>query len=337
MIKRTTLYNSLCIVVSLSVVCLSAELFLRLVGYVPPVVPPYLYENHPVTWWTLRPNYVETVPTPRGPVKYTVNSQGVRASEDYPHVSEGDVRRIFLVGDSYVFGQGVELEETAAHYLEELLRAEQFNVEVINLGVPGFGTMHSYFRLVEYSALLGKPEIVVYAFTPNDPVDSIAGQKEVVNGIRIDSHRSHKKLLSAIAHLHYRSRLVGWVLTKLYPSFNPRLEKAEQLNAEEQDIRRRQDFKATVEYISRMSRWARDNQVEFNVMINEPSEYSEPLREWLERADVDTLNAEQFISKYKSSHRRVYLRSGHWSAAGHHGVARGLAEHLVKDLKRDSQ
>jgi hypothetical protein len=49
---------------------------------------------------------------------------------------------IWFLGDSHVFGIGVELEETAPQYLETLI-----NKTVINYGVPGSGPMMVEYRL----------------------------------------------------------------------------------------------------------------------------------------------------------------------------------------------
>ncbi len=327
------LYNGLLVAASLVFACLLLELALRLVGYVPAVVPPYLYDNHAHTWWTVRPNYSETVRTPDGSVTYAINAQGIRAAQDIPLQFAATSRRIFLIGDSYTFGQGIDEKYTFARVLEDSLRSRQMNVEVINLGVPGFGTMHAYYRLTEYAELLGIPDLVIYAFTANDPVDNISGKKEVVNGIRIDAHRRYKRLLSYLGHLHFHSRLAGVVLTRLYPFFNPRIEKLATLQSQGGPIEKRADFLATSKYLEKMRDWTYDNQAGFAVLVNNSSEYSLPLRRLLEQTGTATLEADQFFASCNPSREPVHLLEGHWNALAHACVARGIETYLLTDAE----
>ena len=63
-----------------------------------------------------------------------INSRGLRDRE-YPYAKPAGRKRCLLLGDSYVFGWGVEANETAAKVMEARLAG----VEVINGGCPGWG------------------------------------------------------------------------------------------------------------------------------------------------------------------------------------------------------
>src|SRR5437899_3035923 len=74
----------------------------------------------------------------RSPVFRTrvrINDKGLRG-RDYPYERVAGRRRILVLGDSFVFGYGVEQEEIFTTVLEGLLPA----TEVINAGVSGYGT-----------------------------------------------------------------------------------------------------------------------------------------------------------------------------------------------------
>jgi lysophospholipase L1-like esterase len=78
------------------------------------------------------------------------------------------VRRILLVGDSVVFGQGVQEEETVgARLAEDLAAATGTAVETVNAGVPGYDTL-AEVRLLERVAPLLAPESVVVGMSLND-------------------------------------------------------------------------------------------------------------------------------------------------------------------------
>lgn len=129
--------------------------------------------------------------------------------------------RCFIIGDSFTFGVGVNEEITFLEVLNNMFKRQAENTEVVDLGVPGFGTFYSYERLHEYSKLS-----VLY----NDPVDNILGRKEMVygNGIRIDSYRKHKRLLAVIWHGYHASRSITFLFDRMYDKWlNPRKQKNE--------------------------------------------------------------------------------------------------------------
>lgn len=332
MIKKASVYNCLLVVGSLAFTFIVLELSLRFVGYVPEVIPPYLYKNSPINDWTLRPDYNETVLSQDGYVTYFVNAQGLRASRVFLRQAETTARRIFLIGDSFTFGQGIDEQYTFAQVLEDSLRKKHLDVDVVNLGVPGFGTMRSYNRLIKYVELLGRPDMVIYTFIPNDPVDIIAGHKVVVNGIRVGVHHRNKELLSYLGHINHNSRLAGFVLTKLYPFYNPRVAKTKILKAQDVPIETREDFTAAVKYLAKMRDWAKVNQVKFVVLIGSDSEYSEPLHRFLAQDGTAVLEAEHFFDRYNPSKESLYLKEGHWNALGHASVAQGLEAYLLTEV-----
>ncbi len=310
-----------------------AEGYLRtVVSYYPVVlIPPYLFENHPRTGWTLRPNFRGVMNTPDGPVTYHINSQGIRAPHDYRRSSSRSRRHIFVVGDSTAFGTSVNEELTFVSLLNERMQSRRWPVEFVNLGVPGYGTVHSYQRLRQYSALLGVPRVVVYMFNPNDPVDNLVGKREVVNGIRIDSHRKHKVLLSYIARAYNESRLIAFVLDSYYAHFdNPRRVKRAELRRQAVEVANREDFVVTVKCLSQMIQWAGKNDVLFLLVTTSHSEFSEPLRKTL--GDMPMMEGDDIFANLNRGGGPTELRfdSVHWNEHGHGLIAEALDRFLVE-------
>jgi hypothetical protein len=85
-----------------------------------------------------------------------INSLGLRDREIVEKKPPG-VRRVLLVGDSFVFGTGIEARWRTSDILG---RALQDNVEVINAGVSGWGTGQ---ELVHYESTLRQlePDVVI--------------------------------------------------------------------------------------------------------------------------------------------------------------------------------
>jgi lysophospholipase L1-like esterase len=76
-------------------------------------------------------------------VEYVLSSRGLRGVEIPPEPRAGVVR-IALVGDSFVFGEGVPLEKSLPAYLQARLGP---TAEVVNLGWPGDDTRRELERL----------------------------------------------------------------------------------------------------------------------------------------------------------------------------------------------
>ena len=89
-------------------------------------------------------------------VEYTTNSQGLRSEYDYQINKPAGTKRVFLLGDSLVFGIGVNDREALAPALESKLNAlpaADTQYEVLNLGVTGYTFDNYYLRLKRYLEL----------------------------------------------------------------------------------------------------------------------------------------------------------------------------------------
>jgi hypothetical protein len=94
------------------------------------------------------------------------NQLGFRGPALAPQPAPG-VRRIAIVGDSVVFGQGVREDETVSAALARRLAVSDGRFEVVNAGVPGYDAV-SEARLLERVVLPLRPEIVVIGTSLND-------------------------------------------------------------------------------------------------------------------------------------------------------------------------
>ena len=94
----------------------------------------------PLLGWAILPNG-------KAPL-YTANSQAIRAEPDRiytPDPPDGTIRIVVTLGDSFTHCDDVANDETWQHYLEQRHK----NWEVLNLGVPSFGTDQSLFCAVQ--------------------------------------------------------------------------------------------------------------------------------------------------------------------------------------------
>lgn len=94
-----------------------------------------------------------------------INNLGIRGSDTT--VEKRHAKRIVAIGDSGTYGWGVPIEETWVKILEENLRARGHDVEVLNLGCPGFGP-RLYARTAEEAVPLLKPDLILLDIHPRD-------------------------------------------------------------------------------------------------------------------------------------------------------------------------
>src|SRR5262245_49713212 len=116
----------------------------------------------PATGWRMRPNTEFRGRTDGRFSVYRANEEGFRSAWGF---SSSERRpKIALVGDSFAFGFGVEIEETFGSLLQSQLGN---TVTVWNYAMPGFG-LDQMWMSVRHQALPVNPVLVVVAFIDED-------------------------------------------------------------------------------------------------------------------------------------------------------------------------
>lgn len=150
---------------------IAAELYLRIFMPVP-ILPRYIQASS----FGIRenvPNETYTHMTPEYVVELRTNAQGIRDDREFSLAPPPDTARIVLLGDSFAIGYGVNYEESVPALLEaDLKQALNRPVEVINLGVSGFGTAEELLML-EKRGMQYNPDLVIVYWHSTDPVDNI--------------------------------------------------------------------------------------------------------------------------------------------------------------------
>ncbi len=117
--------------------------------------PGQLIEIHPVMGWRYAPNYA------KGP--HRLNAAALRSGRDYDPVAPTGVRRVAAFGDSFVYGS----EVGNADAWPRIIEAANPDLEVLNYGVPGYGTDQAYLRYREEGSAY-RPRTVLIGFVPTD-------------------------------------------------------------------------------------------------------------------------------------------------------------------------
>ncbi len=124
------------------------------------VVPENIGQYDPMLGWSLKPSSSGISNRTGTTIEYRINSKGLRDDETSYEKPKG-VFRIVLLGDSHTFGFGVPIEK----HFSTLLEGYFEDVEIINMGVSGFGVDQELLYLrsegVKYA-----PDLII-AYVPH--------------------------------------------------------------------------------------------------------------------------------------------------------------------------
>jgi len=159
MLSKNTFLNLTILFITIALISLSCEIFLRLnkkrfsEGYIPANNDRLVYELHP---------------------GYEIKSLNAKISEQglndryFPPEKQPGTFRIAVVGDSTSFGWKVGAKKGFPKILETLLNKEHpGKFEVINFSVPGYNTSQE-FEVIKEKVMLLQPDMVILCFCGND-------------------------------------------------------------------------------------------------------------------------------------------------------------------------
>ncbi len=159
-----------------SVLLYLAEVGLRLGGVGP------AYRADAIAGWRLNPGSgAQTTHTTRegGSFLLTTNTDGLRTT--IPAARTPGVPRVALLGDSTVFGWGVDDGGTLADGLAAGLRARGVHAEVLNAGQPGYSTTQAQ-RMSEQVLARYAPDLVILFVPMHDDNRVLVSDREHLEG-----------------------------------------------------------------------------------------------------------------------------------------------------------
>lgn len=158
------------LVVGVAFAAVVAEIGARVMvarGMLPDRVPADIFAEHAIGW-AIEPNLSAKIPTSGGLIAIDVNSAGFRDRE-YARERAAHVRRVVVLGDSFTLALETAQEQT---FHEQLEARHKGRVEVISLGVSGYGTQQELL-VYQYVAREYAPDIVLLMFyVGNDMIDN---------------------------------------------------------------------------------------------------------------------------------------------------------------------
>jgi len=122
-----------------------------------------IHDTHPRLGWALKPGSTGIHASPGNfSVTYNIDSDGLRVV-----TNRGEARtRIWIFGDSFVFGHGVADADTLASRMARDWLAP--GIHVVNAGVSGYGIAQQFQRLLELEDRIKPGDLVLFAPTSDD-------------------------------------------------------------------------------------------------------------------------------------------------------------------------
>lgn len=159
--------NVALVLLSTVIAVLIAEMAVRIAGFRSMYAGTQFFQYDPTLGWRLLPNLEGPFERPQFRTYVKINQLGLR-DRDRSYEKQQDKKRILVLGDSFVWGYGVNAEETLTRRLE----AELAGAEVINAGVTAYGTTQELLWL-EREGVKYHPDLVVLVLYKNDILDNL--------------------------------------------------------------------------------------------------------------------------------------------------------------------
>jgi lysophospholipase L1-like esterase len=236
----------------------------------------------------------------------TSNLWGLREVE-YPLIKPDGTIRVVLLGDSYVYGNGVAPDERLGHHLSDMLRrgGVSSDVECLHLGIPSWNLVaESQFVRRQLSRL--RPDLVIQVAVPND-LDALAGVRGF--GVMAAASPQHARRAGSVVGRHFARTVLG------IPTNN--------LLVHGLDHESRERYREAAESMRALADAIESMEGRYLLLLNWMNLQSVALEQFR-----PALGAERIVampaSFYTSREHRVSATDGHWNEAGHREVARYL-------------
>ncbi len=348
---RRVLFAVLAVLLSLLATAVVGEGVLRLAGYSPSNVNPLksFHAYDPVLGWRGRKNYTARFKRPDFDVVIALGADGFRKQVNLEPKLAKAPHRMFVFGDSFVWGWGVGQGEVFTDKLNLLLP----DYSVFNYGIDGIGTVVEYLIFsTQVRQQLRPDDIVLLMFYNNDFADNVDRKKvhaEAVGG-EVKVVNPAKPLTSPLEDwLKNHSYLCNYVW------FRADLYRVTRVNRKQEDealgrtiSESDERYVVTRHFLSKFQADCEAAKARFIVAhIPVQEEFSEartqrPNKLANEKARAETLSSitralhvetidllPAFLAhKAKSSQRLTFPNDGHWNSTGHEAVAELLADYL---------
>lgn len=290
----------------------------------------------------VRPNYRGVFANTDIPIE--TNSWGLRDREFGPRTP--GTLRVYAIGDSMVFGHGIPVEDAFPRFLEQILRDRLGRpVEVVNGGVPGYGTV----QVAEFFARtvdVVRPDVVTLSIAVfNDLEDNVKFGRQLYRWQRdpslLQQLRTWLRHNSQVYRLfrRYRAGVSGRDMMQIHSVTPPaNVQRGIELTADsvrriaEEAVKRGIRFAVIVNPAHKQAsvrEW--ENTLQSYNLDSSGFDYEEPNRRIVAAVRAQDVPVLDLLGTFRSRPNENYYFSEHWKAPGHRLVATEIADFLVAE------
>lgn len=315
-----------------------------------PIHPKGMYTEDPDIGYVLTPGYSGELVRSEFRTPIQIGQSGLRGNDPAP--PQDDTIRILVLGDSQAWGFGVTDSQTFSVQLEELLsqRFPERDIQVLNAGVPGYGTADQLAFLETRGEEL-QPDIVVVQFlSVNDLIENQNPASEwaviedgmltsrstqfedgetgtsVPNTVRKwlkDNSHVASLTFDALGYLGVRAGVLGKIDSLWGEDFTEEqaqlgitylvkiADKANELNAN-----------CIFLYTTGKAHATQD--------VYEQPKSARIVIDASRQANVPWIDSAKLLSMDDQKHNYYYPKNGHWTSEGHAAIARILEEYILE-------
>lgn len=347
--RKPGIVNLLLVAGSLAIALIGAELYLRFAS-------PQIFDIHPrgmyvpddAVGYVLTPGFSAILSRPEFYYDFTINHISQRGVDPRPR--KANSFRVVCLGDSFTWGFGVTDAEIFTVRLEKALasRFPERDVQVINAGVPGYGTADQLHFLLSRAPALD-PDLVILQFLPdNDFIENRVPARdnaEVREGWLVSKHGSKDPFLGQPiwlrAHKWFKDHShVAKLVSERFGYIAMRAGLMRNLGATHGEDFTDEDGWRAIALLQRVAATAKRLGAR-SLFLFSPgqtpvvSESAAPIRavavveQGARQAGADFIDLTP-IFRARTDRLALYYRlDGHWTAAGHAAVAESLFDYIV--------
>lgn len=341
--------------ISVLVAIVLIEIFLRISKVFIP--PPHLTQKSAIYGFEHIPNAKAVYKSLEFQTDISINSHGLRDYEISEEKPKG-LKRIAVVGDSFVEGLQVHLDRTIPKKLEQGLKDN--NYQVINFGVSGFGIEQKYLFIRE-KVLKYNPDIIILFLSTND-LDDIKnnGLVSTANGTikfkykpmdkRVEFLKSHLrksylanflflinlKKTNAEKNLPMEHRLYQGIVDDEVQNY---LDLTKQLLLESRKVSElnRSEFILVIgaDRIQVNQNYENNFKTQYNLTKTQTDFFNNYFSQFAKDNSIVYLDLSPVLRKEIKEARDVYFKSdGHWNEHGHEFIAKHLRELIIESNRQ---
>ena len=285
----------------------------------------------------MKPNFSGDLrfPKPNFTMEVRINSHGHRFPEyDTTQFKDDSFTKILLLGDSFMFGHGVNIGDQVGYRLDKLLAASGRKFAVINSGVGGWGTLQQTTYARDHFDVFN-PDIVVLLFCGNDPDDDIRFEAKIGYDERGYLRLPGKAFLRNHSHLY---RFMAREFHKVVHNITLKRKSKEDGNAavdqQSASLIIESQWQKTGAALERFYQDLRQANPAARILLMATAPWEENNRESLQSIATDA--GVEYVDLYEETvdltkEQRQMPHDGHWSVRLHELSAETLAEAILAE------